>query len=335
MKFERTTMRSSFTLRRVTAVAGLMALTALTAACGGTSKDAPAASASSAGTFPRTITHAMGTTTIDKQPQRVVVLDTPEAGAALLVGVKPIAAVSVDPVAKTYPVHLQKDLTGVPDVGPLEEPNIDKILSLKPDLILSSKIRHEKIYDRLSQIAPTVFAEAPGDGWKENVALFAKALGKDKEAETAIAAYQERAKKIGAAITAKNGGKAPTISVVRFVDGPTRLYQPSSFSGVVVADTGLPRPASQQDPKEVITEIGPELIDRAEGDYVFVCTYGDPATTQQKAFLASPLWANLTAVKNNRVTNVSDDTWMTGIGIQGAHLILDDIAKAAGVEPLR
>ncbi|HET9517208.1 MAG TPA: iron-siderophore ABC transporter substrate-binding protein [Actinoplanes sp.] len=328
-------MRNTFALRRLVAAAGLAAVTALTVGCAGADDNATPAASTAAGAFPRTVNHAMGSTTIEKQPQRVVVLDTPEAGAALLVGVKPVAAVSVDPVAKTYPAHLQQELAGVPDVGPLEEPNIDKILALKPDLILSSKERHEKIYDRLSQIAPTVFAESPGDGWKPNVTLFATALGKDAEAGTALAAYQDRARKIGAAITAKNGGKAPTISIVRFVDGPTRLYQPVSFSGTVVGDTGLPRPAAQRDPKEVITEIGPELIDRAEGDFVFVCTYGDPATTQQKAFLASPLWKNLAAVKNKRVTTVSDDTWMTGIGVQGAHLILDDIAKAAGVDPVR
>lgn len=35
------------------------------------------------------------------------------------------------------------------------------------------------------------------------------------------------------------------------------------------------------------------------------------------------------------MTVVSDDTWMTGIGIEGAHLILDDVAKAAGVDPER
>lgn len=331
-------MNTGFTFRRLIAATALLAMTALATACGdeddGGGTTAPAGSAAG-GAFPRTVSHAMGSTTIERAPQRVVVLDTPEASAALLVGVKPVAAVSVDPVNKTYPAHLQRELNGVPDVGPLEEPNIDKILSLKPDLILSSKIRHEKIYDRLSQIAPTVLAEAPGDGWKANVSLFAKALGKDDEAAAALAAYQERARTIGAAIKAKNRGTAPTLSVVRFVDGPTRLYQPSSFSGVVLADTGLPRPASQQDPAEVMTEIGPELIDRAEGDYVFVSTYGDPAKTQQKVFLANPLWQRLDAVKNNRVTNVSDDTWMTGIGIQGAHLILDDVAKAAGVDASR
>ncbi|MEH1015732.1 iron-siderophore ABC transporter substrate-binding protein [Micromonospora sp. CPCC 206060] len=326
-------MRSA-TLRRLTAALALGAVLGLTAACGGDT-DTDSAPADAAAGFPRTVQHAMGSTTIKTKPERVVVLDTPEASAALLAGVKPIAAVSVDPVNKTYPAHVRAELEGVPDVGPLAEPNIDKILSLKPDLIISSKQRHEKIYDRLSQIAPTVFAAAPGSGWQQNIGLFAQAMGREKEAEAALTAYRTRAKALGEAAKAKNNGTMPTFSIVRFVDGPTRLYQPSSFSGTVLADAGLARPASQQDASAVMTEIGPELIEKADADYVFVCAYGDPAKTQQAAFQASPLWNSLTAVKNQRVIPVSDDTWMTGIGVQGAHLILDDIAKAVGVDAPR
>jgi iron complex transport system substrate-binding protein len=320
-------------LRRLTAAVVLSAAVGLAAGCGGDGgggADAPAAN-DGAG-FPRTVQHAMGSSTIKSRPERVVVLDTAEAGAAVLVGVKPIAAVSVDPVNKTYPAHLRTELAGVPDVGPLDEPNLDKILSLKPDLILSSKVRHEKIYDRLSQIAPTVFSESPGAAWQDNITLFAKAMGREKEAQAALGAYHERARALGEAIKTKNGGRMPTFSVVRFVDGPTRLYQPASFSGVVLADAGLARPASQQDKTELIAEIGPELIDRADADYVFVCTYGAPDKTQQKAFQASPLWNQLGAVKSRHVYPVSDDAWMTGIGVQGAQLILDDIAKATGVD---
>jgi iron complex transport system substrate-binding protein len=316
---------------------GLVAVAALTAgllaACASTEEKTAAPAAGDS--WPRTVTHAMGKTEIPAQPKRVVVLDTPEADAVTLLGVTPVGAVAVDPVGKKYPAHLQDKLSGVPDVGPLDEPNADKIVSLKPDLILSSKIRHEKGYEQLSKIAPTVFAEAPGTGWKENVTLFAQALGKEKEAGEVVAAYEARAKAIGEQIKAKNGGKMPTVSVVRFVDGPTRLYQPTSYSGVVLSDAGVARPASQQDKSEPMKEIGPELIDQADADYVFVCTYGDPSTTQQKAFQSSPLWGRLGAVKNNRITTVSDDTWMTGIGVQGAHLLLDDIAKATGVDAKR
>jgi iron complex transport system substrate-binding protein len=324
-------MRFRPTLRRLTAALLLSATIGLTAGCGGDDGGTDPAPAAGGAGFPRTVQHAMGSTTIDSRPQKVVVLDTPEAAAALLVGIKPIAAVSVDPVNKTYPAHLRTELEGVPDVGPLDEPNIDKILSLKPDLIISSKVRHEKIYSRLSEIAPTVLAEAPGSGWQQNVTLFAKAMGREKEAEEALGAYRRRAAALGEAIKAKNNGTMPTFSIVRFVDGPTRLYQPTSFSGSVLADAGLARPATQQSATEVMTEIGPELIERADGDHVFVCTYGDPATTQQAAFQASPLWNSLTAVKNKRVHPVNDDTWMTGIGVQGAHLILDDIATSVGV----
>jgi iron complex transport system substrate-binding protein len=319
--------------RRLGAALVALAAAAALAACGG--GDAGAESGGTGGAFPRTIRHAMGTTEIETRPERVVVLDTAEAGAVTLVGVRPVGAVSVDPVKKTYPAHLADELAGVPDVGPLEEPNLDKIVALEPDLILSSKTRHEAVYDRLSEIAPVVFSEAPGEGWKANIGLFAKALGKEKEAAAAVAAYERRAQRIGAAIEEKNGGTMPTFSIVRFVDGPTRLYLPASFSGGVLAEAGLARPASQRAAGEVMTEIGPELIDRADGDYVFVATYGDPELTQTKAFTASPLWKRLDAVRKGRVTPVGDDTWMTGIGIQGAHLILDDIAEAAGVDAQR
>jgi iron complex transport system substrate-binding protein len=322
-------------LLRATALTAAAALaSAALAACGTPEKSSETSAAAGEG-FPRTVSHAMGETKIPAKPKRVVVLDTAEADVVTLLGIKPAGAVAVDPVAKKYPAHLQDKLTGVPDVGPLEEPNADLIVSLKPDLILSSKVRHEKGYEQLSKIAPTVFSEAPGAGWKENVGLFAKALGEEEKAAAEITKYEARAKKIGEEIKAKNNGTMPTFSVVRFVDGPTRLYQPASYSGGVLADAGLARPASQQDKTELIKEIGPELIDQADADYVFVCTYGDPAKSQQKAFLTSPLWGKLKAVQNKRITQVSDDTWMTGIGIQGAHLILDDIAKATGVNPNR
>ncbi|GAA3015024.1 hypothetical protein GCM10020229_27800 [Kitasatospora albolonga] len=37
-------------------------------------------------------------------------------------------------------------------------------------------------------------------------------------------------------------------------------------------------------------------------------------------------------MKNNKVFNVPDETWMSGIGVLAAEQMLGDIAKAAGVE---
>ncbi|MEU7104748.1 iron-siderophore ABC transporter substrate-binding protein [Streptomyces sp. NPDC046215] len=321
-------------MRRVSAalLAVIISGSAL-AACGGDGeKDDESKPAASADGFPRSITHAMGTTEIKKKPRRVVVLDTGELDDVTMLGIKPVGAVS--PHMKTeggFPAYLGDKIKDTKDVGPMAEPNIERIMSLKPDLILSSKVRHAKVYDKLKGIAPTVFTETTGAPWKDNLKVHAKALGLEKEAATAMDAYEKRAKALGEEIKKKNDGTMPTASVVRFVAGPTRLYQKQSFSGIVLSDIGLRRPESQ-DVDEPMLEVSPEQIDKADADLVFVTVADDPKKTQQGAVQENPLWKGLEAVKNDKVVQVPDETWMSGIGIQAANRVLDDIAKAAGVD---
>ncbi|MEV5243088.1 iron-siderophore ABC transporter substrate-binding protein [Streptomyces cinnamoneus] len=322
-----------FRLRRVIApflavIVGGVALTA----CGDDKKKEDEARPAAADGFPRSITHAMGTTEIKKKPQRVVVLDTGELDDVTMLGIEPVGAVS--PHMKTeggFPSYLSGKVKNTKDVGPMAEPNIERIMSLKPDLILSSKVRHAKVYDKLKGIAPTVFTETTGAPWKDNLKVHAKALGLEKEAATAMEAYEKRARALGEEIKKKNDGKAPTASVVRFVAGPTRLYQKQSFSGIVLSDVGLRRPESQDVDKPML-EVSPEQIDKADADLVFVTVADDPKKTQQDAVQENPLWKGLGAVTNDKVFQVPDETWMSGIGVQAANRVVDDIAKAAGVD---
>lgn len=68
-------------------------------------------------------------------------------------------------------------------MGTIEQPNLEKIAALEPDLILSSKLCHEQIYEQLNEIAPTVFSETTGVTWKENFEVHAEALGRTEEAD--------------------------------------------------------------------------------------------------------------------------------------------------------
>ncbi|MGC0314016.1 ABC transporter substrate-binding protein [Kitasatospora acidiphila] len=312
--------------------------TALLTGCGSsgstpasTGTSASAVGNDAAASFPRSVQHAMGTAEIKSRPQRVVVLDSGELDDVTLLGLTPVGAVS--PHMKTaggFPSYLKGELGGAKDVGPMAEPNLELIASLKPDLILSSKVRHEKVFDKLNAIAPTVFAQTTGAPWKDNLTLYAKALGKEDAARQALADYQARAAKLGEEIKAKNGGTMPTASVVRFVAGPTRLYQKDSFSGTVLQDIGLRRPASQ-DVNSSMLDVSPEQIDKADADLVFVTVADDPTRTQQSQVQSTPVWRSLNAVKSGKVFNVPDETWMSGIGVQAADQMLNDIAKAAGV----
>ncbi|MFF4360480.1 ABC transporter substrate-binding protein [Streptomyces sp. NPDC001604] len=312
--------------------------TAVLAACGSEKTDATdtakAAGAASAG-FPRTLKTVMGDVKIPSQPKRVVVLDTGELDDVTLLGIDPVGAVA--PHFKTeggFPTYLKGELSGTADVGPLLEPNLEKIASLKPDLILSSKVRHEKVYDKLSAIAPTVFTETTGGVWKQNLKVHAEALGLEKQAAAKLKEYETQAKALGEAIRKKDGGTMPTASVVRFIAGPTRLYQTNSYSGVVLNDIGFKRPKSQvsNDPAVTMKDVSPEEIDQADADLVFVTTADTPDKTQQKQVTSNPVWKSLKAVKSGKVFTVPDETWMSGIGVQAAEQMLKDVAKATGVE---
>lgn len=312
--------------------------TAALAACGSDSDsdDSTAARpAADSGAFPRTLRTAMGEVKIPSRPERVVVLDTGELDDVTLLGIDPVGAVA--PHFKTeggFPAYLKGELKDTADVGPLLEPNLEKIASLKPDLILSSKVRHEKVYDKLSAIAPTVFTETTGGVWKENLKVHAEALGLEKEAAAKLKEYETQAKALGEAIRKKDGGTMPTASVVRFIAGPTRLYQSNSYSGVVLNDIGFERPASQvsNDPEVTMKDVSPEEIDQADADLIFVTSADVDDKTQKRQVTSNPVWKDLTAVKDGKVFEVPDETWMSGIGVQAAEQMLADVAKATGVE---
>ena len=259
------------------------------AGCGSVDEGTTTSAPSSAAEEVRTVEHAMGTAEVTATPERVVVLDTGELDAVLALGVTPVAA-------------------------------------LEPDLILSNAVRHADIHDRLAAIAPTVFAEAIGETWEDNLRLAGEALNRSAEAEELLAAYEARAAEVGA----RYGDPAATeVSMVRFLDGSAvRLYGEGSFIGDVLGDVGFARPEVQRT-TETFVEVSPEQIGQADGDLVFSASYGDQGRTATDQITSGGLWQGLTAVQQGRAFEVSDDRWFLALGPLGAGLVLDDLERFA------
>lgn len=290
------------------------------------------------GGFPRTISDAMGETTVEERPQKVAALDSSYADAAASLETE-VVAYTKYPSSDGLPDYLGKDkqyLEGAKDVGALESPNVEALYDVQPDLIVSAKVRHEAIHSKLSNVAPTVFSESTGATWKDNIRLLAEALGKEDLAERKIGEYEERAKAIGDAIEQKEGSM-PTYSLVRFMEGEqtVRLYASNSFPAIVMNDVGLKRPEGQPDSKdEINVDVSQEDIAKLDADEVFVSSYAD-ATQQaedpRKRFESNPLWGKL----SGELADVDDETWYVSVSLQGAHAMLDDIAEKYGVDPAK
>ncbi|MFE6771972.1 ABC transporter substrate-binding protein [Streptomyces fimicarius] len=318
-------------LPRALAAVSLTTVAALTlAACGGSDDSGSDSDSASSGGSTRTVKTPMGDVKVKEAPERVVVLDTAELDSALTLGVKPVGATHAD-VTSGFLNYLPKDqLSGIKDVGQMMTPNLEAIAALKPDLILTSKIRHGDKYDELSKIAPTVMTENTGYPWKENFQLHAKALGKQTEAKMVTDDYANHVSDVTKALGGKDKAAATEVNMVRFVEGADiRIYGKKNYIATILADVGLGRPAITDKAKDGFSyDVSPEKIDLADADVVFHSTYGDPKKSKETETTGSGLWKNMDAVKNGKVFAVDDQLWIQGIGYTAADKILGELHQS-------
>lgn len=293
-----------------TTVVVAMALTA----CGSSADDTEAA-ARSGSTETRFVDHVLGSTEVPVDPQRVVTLDSPHLDTALSLDVTPVGSVQSD-VSTGFPEYLGQQTKGIEVVGTIDEPDLEALAALEPDLILSSSVRHEAIYDQLSQIAPTVFTDYE-DGWRAMFTTTADALNRTAQGTEALDRYDARVDTVSKAV----GAEGASASIVRFLPEETRLYGPETFSGSVLTDVGFTLPQLSYD-EYSMAYISAEQIAQADADVVFSTTYGAPDETTKSSVTA--VWNFLDAVPGC-VFEVDDDEWMLGIGLLGAEVVLEDI----------
>ncbi|WP_416674515.1 ABC transporter substrate-binding protein [Egbenema bharatensis] len=272
----------------------------------------------------RVISHAVGTTEIPANPQRIVTLDSTSLESALAIGVTPIGTINTDWT------HLQSDLTGVENIGITGEPNLEKTLSLRPDLILGNTY-HQAIYPQASQIAPTVLApfESSAD-WKTVFALVSEALGQSDAHDQFMADYEARL----AEFKAKMGNRLQTLEVSVITvpaDGRITVYLDQTFAGTIVRDAGLQRPPSQRH-SGFSERLSRERMQDIDADVIFLWNSALPGEDDQEINAAvtqlkqDPLWQQLNAVQTNRVYEVP--YYWIGPGPIAANLVIDDLFQS-------
>lgn len=310
---------------------GIVALIALLAASGGS----PAAPEPTSATVPtsvpafsvqtHTITHALGEIDVPVSPQRIVVLDYNTVEELIALGITPIG-VLYDP-----PPWLAPSLTGVEVVGNDGQPNIEKILLLKPDLIIGwPPLMGDATYENLATIAPTVILEKPSFAvWKQTFRYLADVVGKQQVAEDLLNTYSSRTAELRERI-GEETTRQLQVSFFRVTgDGSAlRVAGVNSFAGSVLADIGFDRPPAQKNSADEELEISLERLDLADGDVLFVGARQDNPDSVRvvEQLKTNPLWLTLSAVKAQRVFDVDSNRWLEG-SILNATFILADLER--------
>ncbi len=286
----------------------LVCATMLLAACGdddepGTSADTgtTASESADAGAFPVTIKHKFGETTVEKEPERVVVVGYTEQDTVLALGVKPVGVreflAGYDWQNRPW---AQKLLNGekLPTVGG-EEIDYEKVAAQRPDLIVAINTgMDENGYKTLSKIAPTLAQSGDyidfGVPWQEQTKVIGQALGRTEQAEKVIAdteavfqkVEQEHPDIVGKDAILAYGSTAANYGAYASSDYRSRFFE----------DLGLktPREIDKLAGKSFYVDFSSEQIRLMDQDVVIFFGAKDDA-------VKNPVFKRLKAVKEDRV----------------------------------
>jgi len=277
----------------------------------------------------RIIEHAMGKTEIKGTPERVITLYQGATDVAIALGVKPIGVVE-SWVEKPIYEYLRDDLENVQLLGLETQPNLEEIHKLKPDLIIVSKIRHEEIYDQLSQIAPTVMNEVLYD-WKETVDLMGKALNVEEKSNQLLLDWDKRVvdfkKQMGDSLPIE-------VTITNFRADHARIFY-MGYAGKILQELGFTRPEGHDEDIWGIQLTSRESIPDMNAAMIFNFNSGTDIEEIQKTYeewTNHPLWANLDAVKNDQVIQVNEVIWNSAGGYITANMMLDDLYEIFELE---
>ncbi|MDH6351547.1 MULTISPECIES: ABC transporter substrate-binding protein [Brevibacillus] len=315
-----------------------MVLSIFTAACGSADNKVSNNSEAKPAEQTRKITHPLGTTEIVGTPKKVVTLFQGATDVAVALNVKPVGAVESWSQQPVYE-YLRDSLKDVENLGVETQPNLELVSKLKPDLIIASISRHEKIYDQLSKIAPTVMIDPLYD-FKNTLTVVGQALNKEAESKVLLDQWDKRVADLKTKLQTKLGSAWPLeATVLNFREDHARIYV-TGFAGDILDELGFIRSKTLQAEADKgtvhmkLTSV--ESIPSMNAKVLFVFKFDDSGAEKvQKLYQEwtnHPLWKGLDAVKSNNVHLVDEVTWNVGGGIIAANLMLDDIYQRFGLE---
>jgi len=185
-------------------------------------------------------------------------------------------------------------------VGTFSDPDMEKILSLKPDLIVCTGLKQAAVVIKLKQLGLNVCVSDPADF----NALFASIheiggrVGKAYEAQELISRMRGDINQIKAKVN-RIKRSAPLRVYVEIWHGPLLTAGRNSFINEILNTAGAVNIAG--DVKKAYFNISDEAVIH-KNPQVIIAAYMDNSNAQAR-FARRPGWGNLDAVKSSRVYN--------------------------------
>lgn len=240
--------------------------------------------------YPLTVTDDLGrSVTLKSEPRRIVAMLPSHTEVLFAIGAGE-KLVGIDEYS-TYP-KAQTDK--LPKVGSGYVPNIEAIVALKPDLVLADESASSRLTEKLAAAGLTVYggtAQTYNEVF-EKIAVLGKLTNREVNATKLVTKMRGDLNDLQKTVL-----KLPKVSVYYEVDPAPYSVGPNSFIGALIGKAGGQTivPAKLGN----FPKIDPELIVKSNPRVMIGLTPDDAKKR--------PGWANLQAVKTNRVYKPTDE----------------------------
>jgi iron complex transport system substrate-binding protein len=252
--------------------------------------------------------------TVNAPASRVVALSLTATEILLDIGLNPIGR----PSSATHPEAAKR----IPDVGSAYRPEPEKILGLRPDLVVGSVGTTAAAIRQLGNLSVPVVV-TPDSSLKDvydTYTLLGRLTGREQYAAARLAFLQSQVKRVVAKIPSR--AAKPRVLVLLAAGGSIYSTTDETYIGDLIERLGAVNVAKgtpSADPRQPgFVVLSLEQIVAANPDVVIgfraVTATGAAAPSPLERLETQPAWQNLAAVKNKRVHVLSSDPHVTAPG---------------------
>lgn len=265
--------------------------------------------------------------TIPVHPQRVIT--TQYLPEMIAVGFKPVGAASH---LLTGFTSIKDQIAGIEDIGAANEPNVEKMLALKPDLIIAAEWNKDQL-DSLSKIAPTIVIQWDGKDAYQHMTDVAGVLGLSDKADEFKRNFDKKTEDARAKLAeyVKPGETFGVVVIGGYEQKQLRVYGSGNVGYTLFDALKFPMTDAVKtewakgDNGQGLSISLEKLPEFASADRLFLVQFdNDPDFIKEVD--ASSLWKNLPAVKNGKVYTLDDGLWFS-YDVMSISAQLDDAVK--------
>ncbi|GLO64782.1 iron-hydroxamate ABC transporter substrate-binding protein [Oceanobacillus kimchii] len=269
----------------------------------------------------QTVDSEMGEVTIPANPEKI--LAPYHEDTLLALGITPTAKWAIGESVQNYLEEELQDIETIEWTMPLEQ-----VLSYEPDLIIleNSFDSYEGTYEDYSAIAPTyVMSQEETSDWQVQLSRFGELLGKEDEAEQAIADYETKVEEANTEL--EDILEDESVAFMWVVGGQYFLFEENRHAAnMVYSELGVEVPQLVKDLGETEATWDPislEKLSELDADHVVILGLEDDEGIE--TLNNSNVWQNTKAVQNDQVYHIEDQSNWTNSGIKAYEQTIDEL----------